>query len=231
MQQDYKYKVLLIDTDQEYLQNTRQLLLENDYLVYIASTSVEGIEMAKSVSPEIILLDIVLDEKDGIEVCTELRNNSKLKKSFITFLSEQSENYVRISGLNAGADDFITKPIPNHYLLAKIRAWKKRLSLANGLKSMNSQICGSIKVDFERYLIVNNNKEVELPKKEFEIFSLFVEHPQKVFTRDEIRKLVWDNTDKINNRTIDVHIKKMREKLGERLIKTIKGVGYKLNCC
>ena len=231
MNDDRKYKILLIDKDEEYTSSTVDFLKENNYEVYLCNSSSEGIILAKEIVPDFLLLDLVLDEKDGLEVCMELRNFRKLKNSYIVFLSKKSENYARIAGLNAGADDFLIKPIPNHYLLAKIRTWKKRLVSSVSSRTIENDSCGQLKVDFERFLIINNDQEIELPKKEFEIFTLLMESPQKVFTRNEIREKVWDDKQTINNRTIDVHIRKMREKLGDQIIKTIKGVGYKLDCC
>lgn len=218
--------VLFIDNDLNHVERMKELLDNSGFTVYFALSVSKGLELLEKHHPELLFLEIDLPEKDGIELCSEIRKNNKYTNLFIAFLSKRNDTYIQISAYNAGADDFLLKPISERLLISKIKSYLRR-SISTG--SENHHSTNGIKIDFEKYLVLIGDLEIELPKKEFEIISLLFNNPRKVFSRNEIKQQIWGASDDVKSRTIDVHIKKLREKVGNRYIKTIKGVGYKLD--
>src|SRR5690606_14461667 len=174
----------------------------------------------------LILLDVMMPEMDGIEACENIRRIPELESTIITFLTARSEDYSQVAGFDAGADDYISKPIKPKVLVSKVKALLRRLKDDEASKDVLK--VGDIEINREEYKIVRNNEEIILPRKEFELFYLLATKPGKVFTREEILDTVWGNEVVVGGRTIDVHIRKLREKIGDDFFKTIKGVGYKI---
>lgn len=213
------YKVLLVDDDPDILEFLGYNLKNEGYTVETAENGVQAIEKTKEFEPDIIILDVMMPEMDGVEACQEIRKFNK--DSIIVFLTARGEDYSQIVGLESGADDYITKPIKPKVFIARLKAILRRKE--TGDKEILNE---HFKIDKERYVIILNNEEYLLPKKEFEIIELLASKPEKVFTREEIYQKIWGDV-YVGDRTIDVHIRKIREKLGEDIIKTVKGVGYK----
>lgn len=227
-----KYKILLVDDEPDILEFLGYNLTRAGYEIHQARTGREAIQTAREVLPHLILLDVMMPEIDGIETCEELRSYPELQHCIVAFLTARAEDYSQIAGFEAGGDDYITKPIKPKVLLSRIKALLKRLDSTPALTNEISshQITESEKdltIDKERYLVIHGNDELVLPKKEFELLALLVSKPDKVFTREDIFHAVWGDDVIVGDRTIDVHIRKLREKLGDNYIKTIKGVGYK----
>jgi len=222
------YKILLVDDEPDILEFLSYNLKKEGYTVYTAQNGREAIKTAHSIIPHLILLDVMMPEIDGIETCYEIRKVSFLKDTIIAFLTARGEDYSQIAGFEAGADDYITKPIKPKVLISRIKALLKRFTKTI-IEEQEGKILqlGEIVIDKERFLIIKNGEEIMLPKKEFKLLSLLVSKTEKVFTRDEIYNAVWGDTIIVGDRTIDVHIRKLREKIGEEHIRTIKGVGYK----
>lgn len=223
-------KILLVDDEPDILAFIGYNLGKEGYQVFTASNGVEAIEMALLHLPQLIILDVMMPEMDGIETCEEIRKIPELSKVMIVFLTARGEDYSQIAGFEAGADDYITKPIKPKVLLSRVRALLKRYrpEQPEDQKSISQiTVLGNLKIDRERYLVMRDQQELSLPKKEFELLGLLASKPEKVFTRDEIYLAIWGNDVIVGDRTIDVHIRKLREKIGEEHIKTIKGVGYK----
>lgn len=223
-------KILLVDDEPDILAFIGYNLGKEGYQVFTASNGVEAIEMARLHLPQLIILDVMMPEMDGIETCEEIRKIPELSKVMIVFLTARGEDYSQIAGFEAGADDYITKPIKPKVLLSRVRALLKRYrpEQPEDQKSISQiTVLGNLKIDRERYLVMRDQQELSLPKKEFELLGLLASKPEKVFTRDEIYLAIWGNDVIVGDRTIDVHIRKLREKIGEEHIKTIKGVGYK----
>ena len=197
------------------------------YNVKAASNGKEAIKKAKIFIPEIILLDVMMPEMDGIEACSLIREIPSLNNTHIIFLSARNEDYTQISAFDAGGDDYISKPVKPKILLKKISSIFKRIQK----KENKSQLIdlGEIKIDRNKYLVFINKNEISLPKKEFELFFLLASKPGDVFSRDQIMNKVWGSDIIVGDRTIDVHIRKLREKIGDLYFKTVKGVGYKFN--
>ena len=218
-------KILVVDDDLDIIEILKYNLNNSGYFVKSANNGIKAIKKAKKFLPDIILMDVMMPEMSGIEACSEIRKIDQLSNTIIIFLSARSEDYTQISAYDAGADDYISKPVKPKILLKKIS------NIAKKIKSENiySKILdfGSLKINREKYLVVNNKNEILLPRKEFELLFLLGSKPEKVFTRQEIMNKVWGTLDVVGDRTIDVHIRKLREKIGEKHIKTIKGVGYK----
>ena len=183
----------------------------------------EAIQLAKKENPDLIILDVMMPEMDGIETCHELRSIDKLKDTLIIFLSARGEDYSQVAGFDAGADDYVSKPIKPRLLVSRVKAILRR----KGGKVEEEETVSGIRINREKYLVYRENEEFSLPKKEFELLALLFSKPGKVFTREIILDTVWGGDVVVGDRTIDVHIRKLREKLGDDLIKTIKGVGYK----
>ncbi len=219
-------KILLVDDEPDILEILRYNLSAEGYTVFTASNGVEGVAKAKKKTPHLIILDVMMPEMDGIEVCEIIRKTNGLENTLITFLTARGEDYSQVAGFDAGADDYITKPIKPKVLVSKVKALLRRLK--NEEEALVDIVTvGNIVIDREEYKIVNNGKELILPRKEFELLSLLTSKPNKVFKREVILDRVWGNEVVVGGRTIDVHIRKLREKLGEDHFKTVKGVGYK----
>jgi two-component system alkaline phosphatase synthesis response regulator PhoP len=220
-----KEKILLVDDEQDIIDLISYNLEKENYQVKSALNGRDAIETAKEFLPDLILLDVMMPEMDGIETCVEMREIESLKPSIIAFLTARGEDYSQIAGFDAGADDYISKPIKPRVLLSRIQALLRRKRSVSDVKS--GAPVGGIMIDKEKYLVVQDGKELNLPKKEFELLALLISKPGRVFTREVILNTVWGNDVVVGDRTIDVHIRKLREKIGNKFIKTIKGVGYK----
>jgi len=216
-------KILLVDDDEDILDLLEYNLVKVGYEVKTASNGKKAIEIASSFLPDLIILDVMMPEMDGIETCGEIRKIPSISGTVITFLTARGEDYSQIAGFDAGADDYITKPIKPKVLLSKIKGLLRR----NVLESENQIDNSSIQIDREKYIIIQEGTEISLPKKEFELLSLLMSRPNNVFTREKIFASVWGDDIVVGDRTIDVHIRKLREKIGDDYIKTVKGVGYK----
>ena len=218
-------KILVVDDDLDIIEILRYNLSLAGYQVKTASNGKEAVKKAKLFLPEIILLDIMMPEMDGIEACTQIKSLPSLKKTMIIFLSARSEDFTQIAAFDAGGDDYISKPVKPKILLRKIRSVVKRI---HSSVNENTRIeLGNIVIDRNEYLVKIDNNNIKLPRKEFELFFLLASKPRKVFTRDEIMSKVWGINVVVGDRTIDVHIRKLREKIGDLRFKTVKGVGYK----
>lgn len=217
------FKILLVDDEPDILEIISYILKNADYDVYTASNGLEAIKIAKKIEPHLIILDVMMPEMDGIEACEIIRNDSKIGKTLITFLSARGEDYSQIAGFNAGADDYITKPIKPKVLLSKVKSLLRRISddEAEIIKH------GELIIDRFSYKATFEKNEISLPRKEFELLFLLASKPGKVFKREFILESIWGKDVIVGDRTIDVHIRKLREKIGDSYFKTIKGVGYK----
>ena len=218
-------KILVVDDDPDIIEILRYNLSLAGYKVKSAFNGKEAVKKAKLFLPEIILLDIMMPEMDGIKACTQIKSLPSLKKTMIIFLSARSEDFTQIAAFDAGGDDYISKPVKPKILLSKIRSVVKRIRSS---VNENTRIeLGNIVIDRNEYLVKIDNNNIKLPRKEFELFFLLASKPRKVFTRDEIMSKVWGINVVVGDRTIDVHIRKLREKIGDLRFKTVKGVGYK----
>src|SRR3989344_5201007 len=222
-----EYKILLVDDEPDILEFLSYNLKKEGYNVFTANNGKEAVTVAKKESPHLIILDVMMPDMDGIETCREIRDIPGLKDVMIAFLTARSEDYSQIAGFDVGADDYINKPIKPRVLISRIKALLRRGANSDSGKSTDKVDMGGIKIDRERYLIIQDGKEINLPKKEFELLALIASKTGKVFTRDVILDKVWGGDVVVGDRTIDVHIRKLREKLGEDFIKTVKGIGYK----
>jgi two-component system alkaline phosphatase synthesis response regulator PhoP len=222
-------KILLVDDEADILEFLSYNLKQNGFQVFTAKNGREGLEKAKEIIPHLIILDVMMPEMDGIETCGEIRQIEHLQNTLVVFLTARAEDYSQIAGFDAGADDYIAKPIRPKLFIRKVNSILRRYSE----KSEETSLAASLKVfkgftiDQERYIILKEENEIRLPKKEFELLLLLTSKPGKVFSREEIFRNVWGNEVIVGDRTIDVHMRKIREKIGVNCIKTIKGVGYK----
>ncbi|NVO08381.1 MAG: response regulator transcription factor [Bacteroidales bacterium] len=224
-------KILIVDDDLIFIEFLDYILSKEGYIVIQANSGDEAIEIARRSNPHLILLDIKMPKKDGIEVCIALRNIPEISHTKIAFVSGLLDDKSKIAGFEAGADDYICKPIKPKVLLARIGALLKAFKhpiIYNDEKDTLKKF-GNITIDFEKYLVIVDRNEIELPKKEFQLLKLLSSKPSKVFTRQEILDQIWENSINQGSRYIDVHIHNLREKLGSNHIKTIKGVGYKFS--
>ena len=218
-------KILLVDDEPDILEIVGYNLKNEGYKIFTASNGIEAVKSAKKIMPDLILLDIMMPEMDGIEACEKIRTIKNLENTLIAFLSARNEDYSKVAGFDAGADDYITKPIKPKVLLSKIKSLLRRLK-KNEEQDTSTRI-GDILINREEYVVFKGDEKIVLPKKEFELFSLLTSKPGKVFKRETILDSVWGNEVVVGGRTIDVHIRKLREKIGDDFFKTIKGVGYK----
>lgn len=219
-------KILLVDDEPDILEIVSYNLSSEGYEVYTANNGVEGVAKAKKKQPHLVILDVMMPEMDGIEACEIIRNTPGLENTIITFLTARGEDYSQVAGFDAGADDYITKPIKPKVLTSKVKALLRRIK-ENKEEVEDIVKVGKIVINREEYKIVNGGKEIILPRKEFELLSLLTSKPNKVFKREVILDKVWGNEVVVGGRTIDVHIRKLREKIGDDHFKTVKGVGYK----
>lgn len=221
-----KHKILIVDDEPDIVELIEYNLRKEGYQVFSASNGLEAISVAKKTLPDLIILDIMMPKMDGIETCRQLRSMPEFKNTFMVFLTARSEEYSEISGFNVGADDYIAKPIKPRALVSRINAILRRNASQD--KQMESKLeIGDLVIDREAYLVFRRGEKIVLAKKEFELLYLLASKPGKVFTRDVILNNIWEDSVVVTNRTIDVHIRKLREKLGEEYVATVKGVGYK----
>ena len=221
-----KEKILLVDDEPDVIEFLGYNLKKEGYRIYTSTNGNEAIGIAKKEIPDLIIMDVMMPEMDGMETCYELKKIPSLKNTLVTFLSARNEDYSQVAGFDAGADDYITKPIKPRLLVKKVDALLKRNHFDRNKIEESIEI-GDICIDRERYQITKKGIVMNLPKKEFEILSLLMKKPGKVFSRESIMDSIWENEVVVGDRTIDVHIRKLREKIGESYIKTVKGVGYK----
>ncbi len=219
-------KILLVDDEQDILEIVGYNLTQEGYQVTTAVNGREAVAKAKKELPHLIIIDVMMPEMDGMEAVENIRKIPELSNVIITFLTARSEDYSQVAGFDAGADDYIAKPIKPKLLVSKVKALLRRLKDDEAKEDVLR--VGTIEINREEYKIVMEDKEIVLPRKEFELFYLLASKPGKVFKREEILDKVWGNEVVVGGRTIDVHIRKLREKIGDDLFKTIKGVGYKL---
>lgn len=221
-----QFKILLVDDEEDVLEFMQYNLEKEGYDVTTAANGLEAIQLAEIKQPEMIVLDLMMPKLDGISTCRELRKRKQFKNTLIIFLTARDEDYTQISGFEAGADDYITKPIKPKVFISRIKGLFRRIETdeANQLIEV-----GPIKIDRSRYVVIKEEEELVLPKKEFELLCLLASKPGRVFTRDEIMGKVWGTETIVGDRTIDVHIRKIREKIGDEYVTTIKGIGYKFD--
>ncbi len=218
-------KILLVDDEPDILEIVGYNLTNEGYQIFTGENGVEAVKLAKKHKPHLIILDVMMPEMDGIEACELIRKIPDLAETIITFLTARGEDYSQLAGFEAGADDYITKPIKPKVLMSKVKALLRRFKEEE--KGEGVLKIGNLVIDREEYKIIKNKKEIILPRKEFELLSLLASKPNKVFKRENILDRVWGNEVVVGGRTIDVHIRKLREKIGDDSFKTIKGVGYK----
>ena len=228
MKNNSEYKILIADDEPNILEFICYNLIKEGYHVSTARSGTEAIAVAKSVQPHLIILDIMMPELDGVEVCRKLRSMPEFDSTIIAFLTARNEDYSHIAAFEVGGDDYITKPIRPRVLLSRINALLRRNKEASK-KDSSIIAAGDLIIDKEKVLVFKENTEerIFLAKKEFELLCLLVSKPEKVFLREEIFNSIWGSDVVVGNRTIDVHIRKIREKIGGNYIKTIKGLGYK----
>ena len=218
-------KILVVDDEEDILEFLSYNLRAEGYDVIVADNGILAIELAKQEQPSLIILDVQMPDMDGITTCEKIREITSLKETVVTFLTARSEDYSQIAGFEAGADDYITKPIRPKVLVSRVKALLKRRGIT---KDTNAIIeLGDIVIDKEKHLTTYKGQQVIFAKKEFKLLKLLISKPGKVFTREEILEKVWGTDIVVGDRTIDVHIRKLREKLADHYIKTVKGVGYK----
>lgn len=221
------YTILLVDDEPDILEFLSYNLKKEGFSVYTALNGKLAIDMARQIKPHLIILDVMMPEMDGIETCKVMKTIPELSRSIIAFLTARSEDYSQLAGFDAGGDDYIAKPIKPSLLISRVKALLRRYNMPEE-KSDAFRIANLI-IDRERYLVFKDNEKVILPKKEFELLSLLTSRPNKVFSREEIFDGVWGSDVVVGDRTIDVHVRKLREKIGIENIKTVKGVGYKFD--
>jgi two-component system alkaline phosphatase synthesis response regulator PhoP len=221
-----QFKVLLVDDEQDILDLLKYNLEKEGFVVETASNGRLAVQAFESFQPQLILMDVMMPEMDGMEACREIRDLPNGSEVIIAFLTARNEDYSQMAGFESGGDDYIAKPIKPRILVSKVKAWLKRWEQKADATSTGVGT-GGLVIDKEKYVVTNNGEVFHLPKKEFELLALLVSAPGRVFTREYILNAVWGNDVIVGDRTIDVHIRKLREKLGEELFKTIKGVGYK----
>ena len=220
-------KILLVDDEPDILEIVGYNLKAAGYQIFTAKNGKEALAQAEKHLPHLIILDVMMPVMDGVEACEKLRANPKFSETVITFLTARGEDYSQVAGFEAGADDYITKPIKPKLLVTKVKALLRRFK---EVKTESSKITvGNLTINREEYKIIKDNIVINLPRKEFELLALLASKPGKVFKRDNILNHVWGNDVVVGGRTIDVHIRKIREKIGDESIKTVKGVGYKFD--
>ncbi len=219
-------KILLVDDEPDILEIVSYNLANEGYQIFTASNGIEAVKKSKEIQPHLILLDVMMPEMDGIEACAKIREIDALKEVIIAFFTARGEDYSQLAGFDAGADDYITKPVKPKVLISKVNSLLRRLKKESS-ETINVIKVGNIIINREEYFVQKDKKKIILPRKEFELMALLVSKPGKVFKREVILEKVWGNDVIVGGRTIDVHIRKLREKIGDDYFKTIKGVGYK----
>ncbi|MFC2080271.1 response regulator transcription factor [Bacteroidota bacterium] len=225
-----QFKILLVDDETDILEFLSYNLKNEGFETYTASNGIDALRIAKEKHPHLVLLDVMMPEMDGIETCEEIRKIPDLEQIMVAFLTARGEDYSQIAGFEAGGDDYITKPIKPKLLVSKIKSLLKRVDINKDLElddTSNQIVTGDLIVDKDRYIVLLKDREIFFPRKEFELLSLLISKPGKVFSRNVIFEKIWGNDIIVGDRTIDVHIRKLREKLGDDYIKTVKGIGYK----
>lgn len=217
--------ILLVDDEPDILEIVGYNLSSEGYHVITAENGIKAVKLAKKKKPDLIILDVMMPEMDGIEACEQIRKIPELQNTIITFLTARGEDYSQVAGFDAGADDYITKPIKPKLLISKVKALLRRLKAEEGEENITT--IGELTINRDEYKILRGKEEIILPRKEFELLSLLASNPGKVFKREDILNKVWGNEVVVGGRTIDVHIRKLREKIGDKKFKTVKGVGYK----
>jgi len=216
-------KILLVDDEPDIVEIIRFNLEQNGYKISTASDGLEAIKVAEKEIPHLIIMDVMMPNLDGIEACERLRQDDRFSDTIIMFLTARGEDYSYVAAFDAGADDYVTKPIKPKVLVSKVKGLLRRLKEK---ESKNIYVFNKLIIDRDSYKVINENKELSLPRKEFELLFLLASMPGKVFTREKIMDIVWGG-DVVGDRTIDVHIRKLREKIGNHYFKTVKGIGYK----
>lgn len=218
-------RILLVDDEPDILEIIRYNLSAEGYVILTAENGKEGLKAAKKHQPHLIILDVMMPEMDGMETCMQIRKEPQLQNTLITFLTARGEDYSQMAGYDAGADDYITKPIKPKVLVSKVKALLRRMEDSSSLEDVIT--FNNLEINREEYKVTKDDRILSLPRKEFELLFLLASQPGRVFQRDEILERVWGNEVVVGGRTIDVHIRKLREKIGDKSIQTIKGVGYK----
>lgn len=224
------YRIMLVDDEPDILEFLSYNLQNEGFQIHTATNGRDAVKLAAEIKPHLVILDVMMPEMDGIEACEIIRKEPGLENTLIAFLTARGEDYSQIAGFEAGGDDYITKPIKPKVLVSRIKALLKRMKVTveeSGKDSGSIIESGDLIIDKERYVLVKGGKDIYLPRKEFELLSLLISKPEKVFSREEIFNRIWGVNIVVGDRTIDVHIRKLREKLGEKYIKTVKGIGYK----
>jgi two-component system alkaline phosphatase synthesis response regulator PhoP len=223
-------KILIVDDEPDILEFLRYNLEKEQYVVFSAGDGITGFQIAKKEKPDLIILDIMMPKMDGVELCRLIRSDDDLKNTLITFLTAREEEYSQIAALDVGGDDYITKPIRPRVLVSRIKALLRRKHTDSAENEEETWLeFGDLRIDREKVMIIKNGEHIDLARKELELLMLLVSKPGKVFSREEIFNKIWGNDVIVGNRTIDVHIRKLREKIGDDFIKTIKGIGYKFD--
>ena len=218
-------KILIVDDEKDILEFLSYNLKKEGFSIYTASNGLEGLEKTKKIKPDLIIVDLMMPKMNGIEMCENIRNDKKLSNVIILFLTARSEDYTQIAALDSGADDFIKKPIKPKLLISKVKSIMRRFSLNKNLKNY---IHKDVELDIEKYSVKIKGDNIKLARKEFDLLKLLINQPGKVYTREEILNDVWGNDIHVVDRTIDVHINRLRDKLGQKFIETVKGIGYKI---
>ena len=227
MQNSKGHTILLVDDETDILDFLSYNIRKEGYKVFTATNGEDGVKLAQQLSPSLIILDVMMPKMDGIEACQIIRKDLNISQPIIAFLTSRAEDYAQIAGFEAGADDYISKPVRPRLLMAKIESLLKRLN--NKGTDTEKLVQPSLLIDREKFMVVCDGKSLILPKKEFELLELLASRPGKVYNREQILAIVWGNETIVGERTIDVHIRKLREKLGDDYIRTVKGVGYTFN--
>jgi two-component system alkaline phosphatase synthesis response regulator PhoP len=226
MQQE-QFKILVVDDEKDILEILKYNMENEGYQIETSLHGKNALEIADVFVPDVVLLDIMMPGMDGVETCRLMRQNSKLVDTHIIFLTARAEEYSEVAAFEVGADDYITKPIKPRALLSRIKSLYRRAKKRNNVEPVVE--IGSLKIDRSSYMVTQNGKQITLPKKEFELLFFLARHPNKVYNREELLNKVWGTDVYVLARTVDVHIRKVREKIGENYISTVKGVGYKFN--
>ena len=219
-------KILCVDDEPDILEILKYNLSNEGYNVSTAADGKSAIKIAYNISPNLIIMDVMMPKMDGIEACEKLRSDEKFNDTIIMFLTARGEDYSHVAAYDAGADDYVTKPVKPKVLVSKVKGLLRRLEKVIA-KDINEIVFDDIKIDREKYKVYISNNVLNLPRKEFELLYLLASKPDKVFKREKIMETVWGSEVVVGDRTIDVHIRKLREKVGDKYFKTIKGVGYK----